>query len=752
MIESREQRKATTLLQRRKIAIIVSLVLVTVLTLSFFLVYNYFKTVLPFVDYDGTKYQITKVDGVYKMYTKNGAPVDTVTPPGSDKFYYVTAAGTQLQIDAATGGYEIKAIPDLYYQEYGENLDADLLISIFKTVATKDILTIEIKNQVDHYTIMRVPGDSDLSFKLKGSLVSVLDSDLLSYLTYIVGDPTVSSRIDDPIKDANGEYSEYGLAPQTRIDADGNEYQYTPSYYVLTTLDDVKHKIIIGDRLISGEGYYVQYENTNGNKSPAVYVYSPPNMESINQTSFENTVLAAAKDIIVPNIAYFGTTNNYYEVENFAINQRVEGKLEELIKFSYIDAADRTGSVQTIHPYVFTGESLIGYHPNYDNISAMFNKLLEPDIVSVAALTPTNDDKVEYGIMQKITAEDGSEKYEYIPEYTLEFDRTITLSYTDDNGAEISSNEKVHQTVYISKQNEDGNYYVFTELRFLETADDSKKKGIALDTICEVSGETLKFLVYDKYNWIYPSFMQIKIDYLSAMEIISPDYSASFKITNSKLGDVSIMEVEATDSTGATVKTFGGMTFTDIDGYHWIVTPSQVKMYSPDGKTEVKPSTRKYEHNALGDQVQVNTPAGTDVHRTAANGDHIYIEKDYIKIKRADGSGTQTYLRYQNTLFKYLFSIVTNTSIVDSYDISAEDEQTLLGDPSKHQLTVKVTDNTGVTSTYNFYSLTARKSYLTIGDETEVGGFYVQATRLTKILSDTKKFFAGEIIDKDAHK
>ena len=63
-----------------------------------------------------------------------------------------------------------------------------------------------------------------------------------------------------------------------------------------------------------------------------------------------------------------------------------------------------------------------------------------------------------------------------------------------------------------------------------------------------------------------------------------------------------------------------------------------------------------------------------------------------------------------------------------------------------------MTDSEGSVFTYNFYNLTARKSYLTIGDETEVGGFYVPATRLTKFLSDTKKFFAGEIIDMESHK
>jgi len=738
MIKTREQRKkAATLLQRRRIAIIVSLVLVAILTVTFFLVYNHFKTVLPFKDYDGAKYQIKQVDGVYKMYYENGKLVDTVTPPGSTQFYYVTEAGTQLYIDPTTGGYEIVAIPDLYYESDGENLDENLRISIFKTVAAKEILSIEIHNQNDDYSLIRVPGGSDLAFKIAESPLSSLNMDHLSYLVQIVGDPLVTSRIDKPLKNG-GTFSEYGLAPEKRVDEEGNEYDYVPTYYVVNMLDGNKHKMIIGDRLVDGSGYYAQYENKDGVKRDAVYVYSPPDMSQINQTGFEKTVLAPAKDIILPNIGYFGDSNSYHEVENFSISQNVEGSFEELINFSYVAAEDRTGTTQSIHPYVFQND-LKGYHPNYDNILAMFSSLVDPDIVGVAALSPSAEDKLKYGL------KDGDQN---ISEYTIEFDRIITITYTDDDGKEKTSNEKVHQTVYISKENEDGNRYVFTELRFLETADDSKKKGVSLDTICEVSGETLNFLTYDRYNWIYTSFMQLKIDYLASMEIISADYSAKFDITRKKLAGSTIMEIAATDSLGNAVNTFGGRVFVDSEGYYWIVTPAVVKKVSKDGKTEIDTDIVTYEHNALGEQIKVTT-AGIKLN----DGSYLNVFKDEIIITKP-GGGTEKLgrHRYDNTLFKYLYSWTTTESVVDDYKMTDEEEQALISNPENKIVTVKLTDTDGVTYTYNFYNLTARKSYLTIGDEEEIGGFYTQATRLTKLISDAKKFFAGEIIDMNSHK
>ena len=188
MIKTREQRKATTLLQRRKIAIIISLILAVVLTVTFILIYNRFSTVLPFTDYDGTKYQIKKVDGIFGLYDMAGAPVGTVTPLGADQTYYETALGTNVYIDPATGGYEIKVIPDLYYTADGENMDDSLLISIFKSIPTKNMSSIEIHNQKDSFTLIR-SGESELSFKLASSLSSALSADHISYLAYIVGAP-----------------------------------------------------------------------------------------------------------------------------------------------------------------------------------------------------------------------------------------------------------------------------------------------------------------------------------------------------------------------------------------------------------------------------------------------------------------------------------------------------------------------------------------------------------------------------------
>ena len=129
----------------------------------------------------------------------------------------------------------------------------------------------------------------------------------------------------------------------------------------------------------------------------------------------------------------------------------------------------------------------------------------------------------------------------------------------------------------------------------------------------------------------------------------------------------------------------------------------------------------------------------------------VYVEKDYIKIKHLDGS-MDTYLRYHNSIFRNFFATITGTVIVDSYNISAEEEKAIIENPDNKLLTIKITDIDGSVFTYNFYTLTARKSYITVGDEEQVGGFYIQSTRVEKFINDAKKFFSGEVIDPDAHK
>ena len=83
-------------------------------------------------------------------------------------------------------------------------------------------------------------------------------------------------------------------------------------------------------------------------------------------------------------------------------------------------------------------------------------------------------------------------------------------------------------------------------------------------------------------------------------------------------------------------------------------------------------------------------------------------------------------------------------TIVDTYEMTEEEEAALLADASKHLMTMTITDTEGVVKEYRFYRLTSRKAYISINGS---GGFYVMTDRVEKILTDAEKFFNNIPID-----
>lgn len=743
MIESREQRRRSTLLHRRKVAIIASVLIVAILSVSLYFVYDYFNTVIPYTDVDGTEYFIKKVDEVYGMYYADGKKLPTETPLGTTDLLYVTEVGTMLDVDELTGEVDVRVIPDLYYHEGedGEQIDHDY-ITVFKGISETDIRQIDVYNQLDSYTVCRLSFDTltvdnTSDFVLKSAPLSAINQDFLSYLTYFAGHPLVTGRIKDARKDADGKYSEYGLVPETRVDSEGNEYEYTPSYYVVTTTAGVKYKLIVGDRLIDGSGYYLQYENNDGELRDTVYVLHPTDMSEVNGTTFENTLLGHSKNYLTPSIIYPATVNDYFDVYDFSINRKEGTAMKEIVNFSYVDIEDRTGTVLGIHPYVFSDDSFKSYNPNYDNIDIMLQCLMDPVVADIAVIGPTNAQKAAYGLMKAVENEDGTLKYVYDSEYLISFRRPVTDSET---GEEF----EILQNIYVSKQNEDGNFYTFTEIRAPQATDDSLIKGVKINMICEVSEETLGFLLYDTNDWVYPTFMQIGINYVTNLQVSWGDYSADFKVNNYKVDDLSVLDINATDSKGNKYDTFGVLAFTDNGGNKWVIGQQTISVHSADGE-ELKPASRHYEYNSIGDQVQV-----LDIDKCAvtAAGDRVYINKDEIIILYADGS-SETIMRYHTMLFQKMFAAINSTKIVDEYPLTEEEEAAIINDPAKHLLTIKITDENGTLKTYEFYSVTARKAYIVVDGK---GGFYVQSTKVQKIINDIGRFFAKEDIDMDAIK
>ena len=755
MIESREQRKRSTLLHRRKVAIIASLILVVLLAVSLYIIYTHFNSVYVFRDAnygneennERSEYYIVKVDGKFAMYyDKQGKEMLKITsPPNVSYDLFVTDAGTTVRIDEKTGEAQVESIPVQYH---GNEYISGKYLSLFEGIEVTDIKEIEIFNPLGSFSLYRVAENNEVSsgdidvdnFIVKSAPLTAINNEYMSYALYYAGHVMVNSRLTDrngnTVTSKDVSFTEYGLLPEVRTDKNGNEYNYTPSYYTITTRKGEQYKIIIGDKLIDGSGYYVQCQDKDGKLRDAVYILTPADNTQVNGTNFENTIMGPAKNFLTAAIIYPVSSAEYYDVTDFSVMSKKEAILRDVVKFSYVDLEDRKGTVWGIHPYVFADDSFHSYNPNYDNIDIVLQNLMDPTIVDIAVIAPTNEQKAEYGLMSGSLDADGKMVYEYDSEHKISFRRTLKDEKTGEKLVLL-------QTIYVSKKNENGNYYTYTEVRFPTATENSEYKGFKINMICEVSESTLGFLEWETDDWVYPTFMQISLDHLSKLDLIWNDYSASIVTDNYKVNNTTAFSVSLTDTKNYADKsldTFGVLSFKDNGGNTWIIGPERIQVYSSSGE-ELVPQSLHFEHNSIGDQVHV-----MNSFTVTASGAKVYITKDEVQVLYPNGK-SDTYLRYHTKIFQKMFAGINAMSIVDSYQMSEEEEAALIADPKNHILTVKMTDSEGTERTYSFYTLTARKAYVVVDGQ---GGFYMQTQVLNKLANDLNKFINCQDIDMES--
>lgn len=739
MIENREQRKKSSLLRRWRIIIIVSVLLALVAGIALYFVYDLANNTITYVDpADGTSYTIKLDNGIWKMYDKKGNLLPTEEAFG----YYVTSSGTFVDLKEDSGTYYTRAIPDT---SEGELTEYEKVL-IFKHIKQSDIRSIEVHNQVDDYTFYRynietMKPDDKSDFVLRGSPLLTVKGDIIAALAVGAGYPLANMRVEDPIKASDGalDLHEYGLAPEKRTRTEKNEngedvtveYDYKPSYYIITSTKGEQFKMLIGDRIINGGGYYAQYvEITANGEKPRNKIYV------LGSELLENALLAEAKVLITPGIAYPVTSNDYYNVTDFTINHKVDGKMQNVVAFSF-DSSNRANTVRSSMPYIFTDGRSDAYQPNYDKIDKCLLAFMQPTIIDIAVLSPTQAERAEYGLMSPVLDadgnhvlnENGTKKYVYDSAYVVSFKRTAK----DNDGNTVN----FLQTVYVSEPNESGNYYSYTVLEFLDDTSMSNVSGITFDMICEVSGDTFNFLKYDEFDWIYPFVLESAIKYTTNITIEKPDYSASFDIITSQKDKYTGTSIAAKKNGEAVTTTFGMLNFTDTQGNSWYIGQNEMEVYDSKGN-KVVPVNQKTGTNEIGEKIKYLEEPIKD-----SNGNLIYAKLNEIKIVYANGT-TRTYVRYHTMIFKKFFASINSLAIIDDYYLSAEDEAALVADQSKHLAKISITNTEGSTLSVDFYSITARKAYIIVNGE---GGFYVPISSVQQIFDNAEKFFNCENIN-----
>lgn len=321
--KSEKAKKSSLLTQTRAI---IALVVAAVVLVGGLVLTNYIVQIYRYEDADGTVYTIRKKGGSYGLYRKDGSPCDT-----NDEGYYLTSFGTQLEVDAKSGEYEVYAVVDVEGTEVLGNARRVLAFKqlTYDKSSTTDysrvIRSIEVHNQQGVLDLYRPDGVDTNRFVIRGHEDTAISDELFAQLSSGCGYTISMQRLENPVRLADGsiKYAEYGLAKETRVktdkdgkpvlDENGKEvtYEYTPTWYTVRTLQpDARtgvdsYTMTLGDATISGAGYYARYEGRD-----TVYILSSTNLE---------VALQPIESLVMGRIVYPMTLNTYFNVRDFVL-------------------------------------------------------------------------------------------------------------------------------------------------------------------------------------------------------------------------------------------------------------------------------------------------------------------------------------------------------------------------------------------------------------------------------------------------
>lgn len=321
--KSEKAKKSSLLTQTRAI---IALVVAAVVLVGGLVLTNYIVQIYRYEDADGTVYTIRKKGGSYGLYRKDGSPCDT-----NDEGYYLTSFGTQLEVDAKSGEYEVYAVVDVEGTEVLGNARRVLAFKqlTYDKSSTTDysrvIRSIEVHNQQGVLDLYRPDGVDTNRFVIRGHEGTAISDELFAQLSSGCGYTISMQRLENPVRLADGsiKYAEYGLARETRVktdkdgkpvlDENGKEvtYEYTPTWYTVRTLQpDARtgvdsYTMTLGDATISGAGYYARYEGRD-----TVYILSSTNLE---------VALQPIESLVTGRIVYPMTLNTYFNVRDFVL-------------------------------------------------------------------------------------------------------------------------------------------------------------------------------------------------------------------------------------------------------------------------------------------------------------------------------------------------------------------------------------------------------------------------------------------------
>ncbi len=713
---AKKGRRRRSVLRAEKKAIIILSVAV-VLLIAALIVVKYIVGITVFTDLDGEKYYIKKVAGKYGLCDRDGNLLEQTV----DGYYVTTKLSTLVEVKEDTGEYEIIAVVDTVE---GESLGANRRLLMFNHTSQDNTQSIEVHNSYGSFTFYR---DADDKFQIKGHEGVPYVPTMFSSLAVSCGYTLTMQKIEDPIKDANGNYTEYGLAPEKRIDDEGNEYDYEPCWYRLTDINGNSYTVYVGDAIPSRAGYYVKLTTRD-----AVYImnYSADSsMLSMYDTSttyesVENIIDLPVERFVSAVVCYPMSLNSYFDVQNFSVFRRDELNkadadenydLHPLVSFSFWDMDSRFGTFYHSRSYNLNWPE--DYLVNTTAADGAAQSFYSMGFLGVRRLGITEEDLKEFGLDD--------------PAYIIYF------KFKD-----------IDHYISVSDVTPRGTYYMTSAI---------------YDMIVEVDRTKLLFLDYRLIDWVDKSYFDMNIAWLKELTVEAGGNTYTFHADNSLSDSMSnptysdeakknttissaMMTMWCEDSLGNRMQALSSYSITDASGVTWTVTADKVTVVDRNGNRINSIKGAKYETNALGNEVVVlvGTVTGTD-------GTVISVDANTLLVTDPQGH-TEKYLRYGMSTFRKFYQSLLYASLEgDVHDgmtgISDEKIAELTSDPESCQvkITIKTTYDKEPEYVYRYYPYSGRRSMITVNGGS--GEFSVLRSFTNKIVSDAARVITGRAVD-----
>ena len=645
--------KERNMLKRQRLAIVLMVAAIALLVVAL-LVVNYLVQIYSFEDLDGTVYRIKKVNGLYELCYKGDGPCDR----NSDG-YYQTDLGTLVQIDPATGESKIYAVVDTFETEEVGYAQYVLMFKqlTYDASSTKDsskvIKSIEVHNEFGGYTFERGEGNN---FYIANHEDAPYNKETFAQLAVACGYTLSMRRLENPkmLADNSGvDYAEYGLVAETRTrvetDEDGNEieveYEYQPAWYVITTMTGESHKVIIGDLVVSGTGYYAQYEGRD-----TIYI--------LGSSGFKDVMLQRVETLVTPSIVYPMGLTDYFNVADFRIIHDIDydaiaDELEQMFgdpdseditldedefyaaydelfakysttacHFSYQDLDERRGSMYSYLPYVSNLEYTDGYYINSNKIDKVLYSLYDTAFTGVIKLDPTDEDFEKYGL------DSAGHVIAYL------------YKTKDDSGKDVY----IQNYVEISEKSEEGIYYAYSGM---------------YDMIVGVEESSFGFLEWEELEWYDTSYIQLDISHVTDVIIESPEFSVHYELEDSASKYMTYLE-----RSGSTF-TQGGKTFNitkDLASGKYVLTSGGNKL-SPIYKGDYLVAPLVYNKGVP----------------QAEN--YLFVENSELDIDGNGENDSYAYYFYNVVYTQGQYYLAAQISLVDSQGNKLSEDRAMLGEP-----------------------------------------------------------------------